>query len=328
MQAPSTRQRIAAILSLSAVLLGMSFGTILMKAILAEIAPLTLAWLSVLVGMVTMSVYTFVIRGERVPRGYGARVWTYVLVIGLCNFVISRISRPFALERLPAITTTFLGNFIGFVTMGMSIFILKEAPSVFQIAGALVAVTGLTIYFEQVPTDYELVGVLLVFLGITAVAYTNNIARKFAFITDFSFSNNMLSTLALLFGGAITVTIGLALDWPPEVGGWRNWLIILYIGVVMVGIGLTAWNYNLRILRSYEASILGASTVIWTSILAVIFLHETISWFQFFGIVLLFIGLLLVQIRRGRLGELVVRLRASFRAVAGKAGQGKEKHCG
>jgi drug/metabolite transporter (DMT)-like permease len=299
MQNAGARQRLIAIFSLVLILLSMSFGTILMKMVLFEVKPLTLTWLSVFVGMVTMFTYTFLFRREKVPGGLEPRVWGYIIVIGLCNFVISRISRPFALERLPAITTTFLGNFIGFITMGMSVFILKEKPSFYQLLGALVAVTGLTIYFEQIPTDYELVGVGLILVGIIAVAYTNNIARKFAIITDFNFSNNMLSTLALLIGGGITVCIGLIFDWPPQVGSLRNWGIILYVGVVMIGVGLTGWNFFLRVLRSYEASILGATSVIWTAILAWIFLGEALSWFQIMGIGLLLVGLLLVQVRGG-----------------------------
>ena len=302
MQNAGRRQRLIAIFSLVLILLSMSFGTILMKIVLFEVKPLTLTWLSVLVGMVAMSLYTFLFRREKVPSGMAPRVWGYIIVIGLCNFVISRITRPFALERLPAITTTFLGNFIGFITMGMSVFILKESPSIYQLLGAVVAVTGLTIYFEQIPTDYELVGVGLILVGIIAVAYTNNIARKFAMITDFKFSNNMLSTLALLFGGVITVSVGLILDWPPQVGSLRNWGIIFYVGIVMIGVGLTGWNYFLRVLRSYEASILGATSVIWTAILAWIFLGEVLSLFQIMGIGLLLVGLMLVQVRgRGQI---------------------------
>ncbi|KAA3646689.1 MAG: DMT family transporter [Chloroflexi bacterium] len=299
----STRQRVVAIISLVLILLSMSFGTILMKMVLFEVKPLTLTWLSVLVGMLTMGIYTFVIRREKIPRGFGSQVWIYILIIGLFNFVISRITRPFALERLPAITTTFLSNFIGLITMGMSIFVLKESPTIFQLLGAVVAVTGLTIYFEQIPSNYELVGVLLVLVGITAVAYTNNIARKFAIVTDFMFSNNVLSTLALLFGGTITVIIGLIYDWPPDVGSLRNWGIIVYVGVVTIGIGLTGWNYFLRVLRSYEASILGATSVIWTAILALIFLGETLNTAQIAGISLLIIGLILVQVRRGKFSD-------------------------
>ena len=295
------KERIKAIVTLLTVLLSMSFGTILMKIALFEVNPLTLTWLSVGIGMIVMGIYTFVIRRERIPSGLSRQVWFFIIAIGLGNFVISRISRPFALDRLTATTTTFLSNFIGFLTMGMSIFILKESPTVFQILGALTAITGLAIFFEQVPTNYELIGVLLVFLGITAVAYTNNIARKLAIVTDFKLSNNIISTVALMIGGSITVITGLIFDWPPQVHGWANWGIILYVGVVMIGVGLTVWNYNLRVLRSYEASILGASSVIWTAILAVLILGETLTLNQILGMALMILGLIFVQIRRGHI---------------------------
>ena len=66
-------------------------------------------------------------------------------------------------------------------------------------------------------------------------------------------------------------------------------------------IGLTVWNLILRTLRSYEPSILGASTVIWTSILSVIFLNEKLVLNQIIGIVLMLSGLILVQVRKGSL---------------------------
>lgn len=295
------KERSKAILTLLVTIMSMSFGTILMKMALFEIKPLTLTWLTVAIGMVVMGIYTFIIRKERIPSGLGRQVWFYIIAIGIGNFVLSRISRPFALERLPATTTTFLSNFIGFVTMGMSIFILRESPTLFQLLGALTAVSGLAIFFEQIPTEYELVGVLLVFVGLVSVAYTNNIARKLAIVTAFKLSNNIISTVALMIGGTVTVAIGLIFDWPPQVHGWVNWAIIFYVGIVMIGVGLTVWNYNLRVLRSYEASILGASSVIWTAILAVFILGESLSVNQIMGMALMIIGLILVQIRRGHI---------------------------
>jgi drug/metabolite transporter (DMT)-like permease len=301
-------ERLIAIGQTLTVLIFMSLGTILMKIALADIPPLTFAWLTLLVGMITMSVYTFVIRREKIPRDLSKTVWLYIIAIGLCNFVISRISRPFALQRLPATTTTFLGNFIGFITMGMSIFILKEPPTIFQVLGAVVAMTGLRIFFAEVPSAYEMVGIGLIFLGITAVAYTNNIARKLAIITNNSISNNIVSTSALLIGGSISVMIGLVFDGPPHVAGFKNWAIIIYTGVVTVGIGLTVWNKILRVLRSYEASILGASTVIWTALLAVPFLGERLALNQVIGIVFMMVGLALVQVRRGNFAPILARV--------------------
>ncbi|MCB0098311.1 MAG: EamA family transporter, partial [Caldilineaceae bacterium] len=70
-----------------------------------------------------------------------------------------------------------------------------------------------------------------------------------------------------------------------------------------VGVGLTVWNQILRTLRSYEASILGASTVIWTSLLAIPILGETLDPNQMAGIGLMIVGLALVQVRVGTLAQ-------------------------
>jgi drug/metabolite transporter (DMT)-like permease len=231
-------------------------------------------------------------------------VWYYIIAIGICNFVIGRIGSTLALERLPATTHAYLTNFIGFITMGMSIFILKEAPTVWQITGAAVAFFGLRIFFDVIPSGYELVGVFLVFVGITAIAYTNNIARKLAIITNYELSNNIISTVALLIGGTMLVIIGLATDGLPQVNSLTDWGILLYAGIVMVAIGLTVWNNILRVLRSYEASILGASSVIWTALLAIPILGERLTFNQVVGMALMLIGLALVQVRGGRIPSL------------------------
>ncbi|HZQ07821.1 MAG TPA: DMT family transporter [Anaerolineae bacterium] len=301
------RDRLIAIAECITVLIFMSLGTVLMKLALSNVSPWTFVALTVLVGMICLSIYTFVIRGERIPRGLSRQVWFYIIAIGLCNFAIARLTSTLALQRMPATTSTYVTNFIGFITMGMSIFILKETPTVFQALGAVVAIIGLRIFFVEIPSAYELVGIGLIFIGITAVAFTNNIARKLAIVTRNELSNNIVSTVAILIGGSISVVVGLAADFPPRVDGLNNWLIILYSGIVITAIGLTVWNQILRTLRSYEASILGASTVIWTALLAVPILGERLTVNQVIGILLMIIGLALVQIRRGRFSALLRR---------------------
>ncbi len=305
------RERIIAIAQTLTILIFMSLGTVLIKLALSNVSPWTFVALTLLIGMITLSIYTFVIRGERIPGGMSREVWYYIIAIGICNFVISRITQTFALERLPATTNTYISNFIGFITMGMSIFILKESPTVFQVLGAVVAIIGLRIFFVEIPSAYELVGVALILIGITAVAYTNNIARKLALVTRNQLSNYMVSTVALLIGGSLSVVIGLAARWPPRVEGWGSWAIILYSGIAMTAIGLTVWNHILRTLRSYEASILGASTVIWTALLAIPILGETLTLNQVAGIALMIVGLTLVQVRRGQFSTIFRRRRAA-----------------
>ncbi len=302
------RIRIIAILQCIGVLLLMSYGSILMKIALFEVDPITFGWVTIGIAMIVMCIYTFIIRHERIPRGLGKQVWYFIIMIGLCNFTISKLSRPFAVERLPVVTVSYVGNFIGFFTMAMSIFILKEIPAVFQMIGALIAFIGIRVFFLVIPSQYEMVGILFILIGIIAVAYTNNIARKLAIVTNNQLSNNVVSTLALMIGGAITVGIGLVLDWPPQIYGWKNWGIIFYTAIISTALGLTVWNNILRVLRSYEASILGASTIIWTTIMAVIILGEELTLYKVVGMILMVVGLLLVQVRKGNLDTICKRV--------------------
>lgn len=302
-------QRVRAILITVGILVLMSFGTILTKLAMATLAPITLVWTSVFVGMIAMTLYTFVIRKERIPQ-MSRQVWTYIVLIGLCNFVIGRIALTASLNLMPATTNAYLTNFIGFLTMIMSIFILKEAPTVFQVLGAIIAVLGLRLFFPEVPPPDQLTGVALVALGITAVAFTNNIARKLAIVTGGTISNNIISTLAILIGGTLTVAIGVIWDWPLENHTAAEWGVILYSGLISTALGLTVWNAILRVLRSYEASILGASSIIWTSLLAIPFLGERLAPNQIGGILLMLVGLILVQVRAGKFSTLGARLRA------------------
>ncbi len=293
------KSRSTAILITVLILMSMSLGTVLTKMLFSTVSPAAFLYLSMLVGMATMSLYTFVIKKERIPHELMTKkIWSYVLQIAFFNFVTGTLSF-FSLKFLPATTNTYLTNFIGFITMGMSMVILKEMPGFYQVFGAVLAFSGLRVFFPEPPQGGEIIGVIMILVSITGVAYTNNIARKLAIETENKISNNIISTLAILIGGSVAVIIYLIVDgWPPYVPTVWDWAIIIYMGVVTRAIGLTVWNLILRTLRSYEASILGASTVIWTSILAVFILGETLTRNQIIGIAMMLGGLILVQVRR------------------------------
>lgn len=303
-----TKDRAIAIGITITVLIFMSLGNVLSKLALSDVSPLTMTWVTVAIGLSIMVTFTFVIRKERIPK-MTKEVWFYILAIGFFNFTIARFASTYALSLLPATTSTYISNFIGFITMGMSIFILKESPTIFQVIGAIVAITGLRVFFQEVPPASELLGVFLILIAITGIAYTNNIARKLAIVTQNQLSNNVVSTLAIIFGGSINVIVGFLVDisrGPIYFGDLSSIAIMLYTGIFTTAIGLTLWNKILRVLRSYEASILGASTVIWTALLAIPILGEVLNIFEWIGIGLMILGLILVQVRAGKFSDLKV----------------------
>lgn len=303
------KNRTTTIMLTLGILISMSVSNILTKFAYRDMSPITFIYCSLFVGIVTMLIYTFVIKKERIPKELMTKkVWSLILQIAFFNFVLGTLG-IYSLNYLNASTHSYLTNFIGFITMGMSIFLLKEAPTLWQIVGAVIAFSGLRLFFPELPRDNQLIGVVMVLISITGVAYTNNITRKLAQITDNKISNNVISTLAITIGGSIAIIIYLFMDgFSPVIPTVADFGIILFVGIVTRAIGLTVWNLILRTLRSYEASILGASTVIWTSILSVIFLGENLVLNQIFGIVLMLAGLILVQVRKGTLKKKVERV--------------------
>lgn len=291
------KNRSIAILTTLTILLAMSFGGVLTKLAYSSVSPAAFIYLSMIVGIIAMVVYTFVIKRERISKELMTKqVWSYILQIAFFNFVTGTLGM-IALNYMAVSTKSYLSNFIGFITMAMSAIILKELPGLWQILGALIAFSGLRVFFPTPPQGAELIGVALILVSITGVAYTNNIARKLALVTENKISNNIVSTLAITLGGSVAVIIYILIDgFPPVVPTLNDWLIILYSGVIGRAVGLTLWNLILRTLRSYEASILGASSIIWTSILAVIILQETLQIYQIIGIGMMLVGLVLVQV--------------------------------
>ena len=291
--------RIKAIGTTLLILFSMSIGNILTKMSFSTVSPYTFVYMTVLIGMLTLTIYTFVIRREKISFNLiSKKSWWLIFQIGFFNFVTGRLG-VLAFAYLPVTTKTYISNFVGFLTMGMSCIILKELPTFYQILGATIAFSGLRVYFNTPPQGGEWIGILMVIGSIFSIAYTNNIARKLSLDTKNEISNLVISTLAILMGGSIMVISCILIDgFPPKIPTSFDWLVIVYTGVVTSALGLTVWNSILRTLRSYEASILGSTSIIWTSILAVLILHEQIEKNQIIGIAMMMVGIVLVQIRK------------------------------
>lgn len=294
---PPARARLAAIAQTLAVLAAMALTAVLAKQALGAVPPFTFAWLHVGVGALVLTAWTFGVRREPWPRGLSRETWSTLAWLGVGNFALVRVLFMFSLERLPASTQAYLVNFVGLITMAMSAWLLRERPTWVQVAGAVVALAGLRVFFPDLPPPRERLGVLQLAAGIVVLASTNVAARKLALDAGERLSSTMVSTLALWIGGAPLVLAGLASDWPPRVPTASDWGVIAANGVVGIAVGLTVWNHVLRTLRSYEASVLGSTSVVWVALFAVPLLGERLLAHQVGGIALMLVGLALVQLR-------------------------------
>lgn len=294
--------RSRAIAQLQLMMLGGALVGVLAKLALYDVSAFTFVWLQVAIGGALLTLYTFAWRRERIPPGLGARAWALLFCIGLLNFSVVRFTLLLSLERLPVNTHTFLQSFVGIVTIGMSVVLMRERPSRWQLLGALLAVVGVRVFFEEVPALQERMGVVYLAVAVLGLATTNNLARRLPILTEGRLSNNVLSCVALWIGGVPLVLSALVLEgWPRDLGA-TSWAIIAANGLVSIALGLTLFNHFLRTLRSYEASILSGSGLIFTALFAMPILGEYLGLRQVAGIACMLLGMSLAQLRPGETG--------------------------
>jgi drug/metabolite transporter (DMT)-like permease len=285
---------------LLAVIVLSSAVVVLSKRALREVPAFTFVWLQIAIGGGLLTALTFGIRGERIPRRLGRSPWVHVALIGLCGITAVRVLFMLALARLPATTHAYLVNFTGIATMLLSVVMLGERPGPMAWIGAGMALLGLHAFFGELPAGAELVGTLQVATGVLALAVANNLVRRLWRIGDGRLGSHVMSTVSLWIGGGPVVLAGLLFDWPPRVPDLATLGIITAAAIVSLVIGATVFAHVLRTLRSYEASLVAGSGVIWTALLAMPILGERLTPREIVGIAAMLAGVVLVQFRRER----------------------------
>lgn len=274
-----------------------SLVTVLAKRVLEEVRPFTFAWLQIGIGVAVLTAFMVGVRGVRIPRGLPPRVWIYLVLIGVGNFAVVRVTFMLSLERIPAVTHAYLVNFVGIVTMLMSMWMLRERPGPRQMVGAGLAVVALHVFFLEIPAPERLTGVMYAAVGVVALALTNNLARQLVMITEGELSNDVISTLAAWIGGIPIVIAGLMIDGWPSLARADSWWVIGLAGVVTIAVGLTVWNHVLRTLRSFEASLLGSLSVVFAALFAIPILGEGLEPHEGAGIAMMMVAVVLTQLR-------------------------------
>ena len=74
--------RLKAILRIQGVLVLSALVWVLAKLALRDVPAFTFVWVQIAIGGTLLTLYTFVLRGERIPKGLPASVWAHMVGIG------------------------------------------------------------------------------------------------------------------------------------------------------------------------------------------------------------------------------------------------------
>jgi drug/metabolite transporter (DMT)-like permease len=222
--------------------------------------------------------------------------WRKLFLLGIVFYTLTQGAQFVSLSYLSAATVTLLISLSPVLVASFSSFLNKETPSKNQWMGILLSTLGVIIYFLplNIPGQ-QLIGLLVALGALVANSIGSLLGRQVnhqsplppVLITTISMG---IGCILLLAVGGITQGFGHL--------NLTHWLIITWLAVVNTAFAFTLWNRTLRTLSAVESSIINNTMLPQITILAWIFLGESLNLRQIIGIILVTIGMIVSQLWR------------------------------
>ncbi len=272
-----------------------STSWVLIKFGLEDIPPVTFAGLRYFLAF--LALVPFYRRSQRTTplRALTRRDWLNLAGLGLLYYTITQGSQFMGLAYLPAITFSLLLNATAVVVAVLAIPLLREFPTWLQWGGVLVFVAGALVFFYPlvIPAGqgigYVIAAVHILATSLSSIAGRGvNRGQRIHPLT--------VTIVSMGVGSVVMLAIGLLLEPWPQLD-LRSWGIVVWLAVVNTAVAFTLWNHTLRTLSAMESSIINNTMLVQITVLAWLFLGETLNGVKILGLVLAALGALLVQVK-------------------------------
>lgn len=268
-----------------------SSSIILIKKYLVDVPPLTftgirymLAFLMLLPGLIKR-------RAE--VRQLRAFDWRYLVILGLVYYTITQGGQFMALVHLDAITMSLLLSFTGPMVAVLGLIFLKERVTRLQWFGMAIFLAGVLVYFLPITTiPKSLLGLGLALLTMTANSVAAVMGRGVN--REQRLDPMVVTGISMGIGAVVLLVGGVAIQGLPPLN-LKVWLLLLLIAGLNTALAFWIWNHTLQSLTAMESSMINNSMLIQITLLAWIFLGESVSLIGAVGLVIAVIGLFLVN---------------------------------
>ena len=272
-----------------------STSWVLIKFGLDDIPPLTFAGLRYFLAFLAL-IPAYVRSNSKTPvRELSRFDWWYLIGLGLIYYTVTQGTQFLALSFLPAITLSLLLNGTAIVVAVLGICFSFQRDGL--ICDSVSVDIGALLFFYPfvIPTG-QTIGYLIAAVNVLATSMASIMGRG---INRQARIHPLTVTLVSMgVGSIILLGSGLFVEPLPSFN-LRSWAIILWLAVVNTAFAFTLWNLTLRTLSAMESSVINNTMLIQITILAWLFLGETLTWIEAIGLVLAALGALLVQVRFG-----------------------------
>jgi drug/metabolite transporter (DMT)-like permease len=272
-----------------------STSYILIRIGLKEINPLAFAaYRYIIASLILLFPFLYQLKKGKVNKLSPKSIAKFLL-LGFTGFFIAQGLQFFGLYFLNSVTVTFILNLTPIFVLGLSVFFLNERPSNLQLIGIALTLSGVVVFFYSALPDIKMItGVLITLISGVGWAIYMIISRYYL---RKNYENVItLTSISMLFGGLMLLSATIITGNIVTVS-FNNWIMILWLSIVNTVVAFFLWNHALKTLKAVEQSILQNTMLLQITILAVIFLQETINEQKILGMAIVFVGVLIVQLK-------------------------------
>ncbi|MFQ6074507.1 MAG: DMT family transporter [Candidatus Bathyarchaeia archaeon] len=270
-----------------------SSSYILIKIGLTQLTPLTLAALRYITASAIL-VPLALLRGEAdLFRETGTLL--KLVFLGLSGYTIAQGLQVLGLFYLPAVSVTFILNFTPVIVLVLGVVFLREYPTFLQLSGMGLVLLGAYLFFNAPLSTDSLTGIFITLLsGLGWATYL--VSSRRLFVKD-KMNPLGLTAFSMGFGTSLMTVAAYSVEGLPTVS-LSSWAIIIWLGVVNTALAFFLWNHALQRLEVFEISILQNTMLVQIALLSWLFLGEQLTAVKLLSMALVFVGVLIVQLKR------------------------------
>ena len=278
--------------------MGLVWGSsfLLIKFVLEGADFIQVAWARLVLGGLTLLVIVLVMR-QRFPRSKA--VWGHFLLIAVTNCIVPHLAFAWA-EQYVSSGLASIYNAVTPITTALFVTLAFRVEKltggqVFGIALGIFGVVAIIGPWRYTAFTDDLAGQLACLLAATCYGFTYGYVRRF--LSDRPIPGAMFAFLNIGIAGGIMLLLTPLIAWRPVDLTPSVVLAALALGVVGTGV---AYIWNINVLRAWGPT--AASTVTYVTpvvgvALGVLVLHETLSWNEPVGALIVIVGILFTQRR-------------------------------
>jgi drug/metabolite transporter (DMT)-like permease len=285
--------RSSALLEALAVVLIWGSSFVLVKMVLADVGPLTVAGIRYMTAFLILLPFALRRNRQRLSRA----LWLRLALIGLCSYTIGNGALFWGMRYLPATTSSFLMGLIPLLVLAFGIPLLREYPTRLQIAGLIVCLAGYGIFFAPGLRSGEPLGLAISGIGLFGFAAFGVLGRGVA--RDGSAGTLALTTFPLGIGGAASLALALVVEGVPRLTP-TDAGILIWLAVVNTALAYLLYNHALQTLTALEMNLLLNLSPFATALIAALLLSEMYLPVQYLGMAVAVLGVALAQWGKAR----------------------------